>query len=221
MPASPLNNRSHRVKSTATFRWLVFPTLAISLFVGILLWHSATGVTPAAPVVALPSSSIARNLPSSPSAPVTAQNSSAPTPAELARRAVLFPAFQKHPFAAVRESNAFGWTAEDGRDPGVIKQIAHNELEFDRLAGENSRIDRRQLVYHKDTVDAQIQRAKLAGQPLRELTLPGLDGQEVQFEITATDLSPSGQQGTFSGHVANQPASMVTFAFKEIGRAHV
>jgi hypothetical protein len=82
------------------------------------------------------------------------------------------------------------------------------------MVEENSRVIRRQLVYAKDTAAALIERAKLTGEPIRRLTLPGLDGQEVQFEIAKADLSPSGQQGTFTGHVAGWGDSMVTFAFK-------
>lgn len=144
----------------------------------------------------------------------TAAGSTVPSALELSRRESLFASFQKHPFAVTRASEAFGWTAEDGKNPDVIKQLAHNELEFERMAEESARIFRRQLVYHKETADAQIERAKLAGEPLRQLTLPALDGQQVQFEITKSDLSPSGQQGTFSGYVAGRLDSMVTFAFK-------
>ena len=85
---------------------------------------------------------------------------------EMARRAAWFADFQRHPFSVVREDTAFGWTSEDGKNPDVIRKLAHNELEFERLAEESDRIYRRELVYHKDTVDAQIQRAKLAGQPM-------------------------------------------------------
>lgn len=84
----------------------------------------------------------------------------------MARRAAWFADFQRHPFSVVREDTAFGWTSEDGKNPDVIRKLAHNELEFERLAEESDRIYRRELVYHKDTVDAQIQRAKLAGQPM-------------------------------------------------------
>ena len=138
----------------------------------------------------------------------------APSALELSRRESLFASFQKHPFAVAQTNAAFGWTSEDGKNPDVIRQLAHNELEFERMAGESDRIYRRQLVYHTDTAAAQIERARLTGQPVRQLVLPGLDGQEIQFEITATDLNPSGQQGAFSGHVAGRPDSMVTFAFK-------
>lgn len=140
--------------------------------------------------------------------------SGGPAALELSRRKSLYASFQTHPFAVTRESSAFGWTAEDGKQPDVIKQLAHNELEYERMAEESSRIFRRQLVYHKETADVQIERAKLTGEPVRQLTLPGLDGQEVQFEITKADLSPSGQQGAFSGHVTGRLDSMVTFAFK-------
>ena len=134
--------------------------------------------------------------------------------AELARQRALFASFQTHPFAAVKTNSAFGWTAEDGTQPEVMLQLAHNELEFERMAGESDRVYRRQLVYHNDTVAAQIERAKLTGEPLRELQLPGLDGREIQFQIASTDLSPSGQQGSFSGRVAGRPDSVATFSFK-------
>ena len=133
---------------------------------------------------------------------------------ELARREALYPSFRKHPFPVTREANAFSWTSEDGKKPDVIRQLAHNELEFERMAGEDARIYRRQLVYHNMTTDALIESSKLTGQPVSQLTLPGLDGQEVQFEITKSDLSPSGRQGAFSGHVAGRLDSMVTLAFK-------
>ena len=144
----------------------------------------------------------------------TNASSSVPSALELSRRKALYSSFQKHPFAVTRESSDFGWTAEDGKRPDVIEQLAHNELEFERMAEESARIFSRQLVYHKETADVQIERAKLTGEPIRQLVLPGLDGQEVQFEITKTDLNPSGQQGTFAGHVAGRLDSLVTFAFK-------
>jgi hypothetical protein len=137
-----------------------------------------------------------------------------PSASELSRRQALFASFQKHPFAVAKAGGAFDWTAEDGKSPAVIRQLAHNELEFERMAEESARIYRRQLVYVKTTPDMLIQQSKLFGEPVKQLTLPGLDGQEVSFEIAATDLSASGQAGTFSGHVAGRPDSMVTLAFK-------
>lgn len=133
---------------------------------------------------------------------------------ELSRREKLFADFQKRPFAVVRESKDYGWTDEDGKNPDAVRKLAHNELEFERMAEENNRIYRRQLVYVRQPVDGLVQDSKLSGDPIRHLTLPGLDGQELEFDITRTDLSASGQSGTFSGHLAGRPNSMVTLAFK-------
>ncbi len=141
-------------------------------------------------------------------------NPGVPSAVELARRKALFASFKKHPFTVTRENGDFGWTSEDGKQPDAIQRLAHNELEFERMAEESARIYRRQLVYLKDTVAAEIERARLTGKPVQQLMLPGLDGQEVRFEITQADLNPSGQQGTFAGHVAGRLDSMVTFAFK-------
>ncbi|MES2923993.1 MAG: hypothetical protein V4819_20740 [Verrucomicrobiota bacterium] len=106
------------------------------------------------------------------------------------------------------------WTKGDAMDPKVIEKLAHNPDEFVRLNEENERIKRRQLVYRKETAAAVVQRAKLTGEPVTHLKLPALDGRELDVEITRADLSPSGQSGSFIGHIAGKPASMVTLAFK-------
>ena len=128
-------------------------------------------------------------------------------------RMKLFAGFRKRPFAVAEKSADYQWTAEDGKQPDVIRQLAHNELEYERLAEENARILRRQLVYAGETADQLVQQSRLSGEPIRQFTLPGLDGKEFQVEISQMDLSPSGQQGTFSGHLAGRLDSMVTFAF--------
>lgn len=105
------------------------------------------------------------------------------------------------------------WTQGDGKESEVIERIAHNPDEFVNLVEENARIIRRQLVYRKDTAAAVVQRAKLTGQPVTHLTLPALDGREVDMEITRAELAPSGQSGSFIGHIAGKPTSLVTLAF--------
>ena len=149
--------------------------------------------------------------PTNQTASVAAANLAA---SNTAARMKLFAGFRKRPFAVAEKSADYQWTAEDGKQPDVIRQLAHNELEYERLAEENARILRRQLVYAGQTADQFIQQSRLSGEPIRQFTLPGLDGKEFRVEISQMDLSPSGQQGTFSGHLAGRLDSMVTFAFK-------
>jgi len=122
--------------------------------------------------------------------------------------------FQLRPFTVAKETATHQWTAENGRDTNVIRQLAHNDLEYQRMVAENDRIQRRQLVYREDTAAAILQRTRLSGEPVKQLTLPGLDGQELQFTVNRADLEPSWQAGTFTGQLANRPNSMVTLAFK-------
>ncbi|MES2924637.1 MAG: hypothetical protein V4819_24000 [Verrucomicrobiota bacterium] len=125
-----------------------------------------------------------------------------------------FPHFKKRPLPVARRSAIHEWTEGDGRDPQFVEKIAHNPDEFIRLMEENDRIIQRQLVYRNETALAVIERSKVAGEPVRSLVLPGLDGKEYQFEITRSDLSTSGQSGNLAGHLAGDPTSMVTLAFK-------
>jgi hypothetical protein len=118
------------------------------------------------------------------------------------------------PLPVTRESAHFQWTSADAKDPNVIRQIAHNEREYERMVEENSRIQRRQLVYSKNPAAAILQRARLSGETVAQLALPGFDGQEMQFLIEHADLEPSRQVGTFTGQLAGRPGSLVTLAFK-------
>lgn len=106
------------------------------------------------------------------------------------------------------------WTEGDGFDPAVIEKLAHNPDEFIRMAEENERIKRRQLVYRRETAATVVQRARATGEPVRSLTLPGLDGREIHVEVTGSELAFSGLSGTFTGRVAGKQQSIVTLAFK-------
>ena len=106
------------------------------------------------------------------------------------------------------------WTDGDTSAPEVIERIAHNPDEAIRMIEENDRIHRRQLVYRKETAAAAVQQAMARGEQVARLTLPGLDGQELTFEIERADLAPSGQTGSFTGHLAGRPSSQVSLAFK-------
>lgn len=149
-----------------------------------------------------------------PTSPIASTGATNTVVSNEAGRMKLFAGFRKRPFAVTQKSADYQWTAEDGKQPDAIKQLAHNELEYERLAGEGTRILRRQLVYALQTADQLVQQSRVSGTPIRQLSLPGLDGKEFQVEITQADLSPSGQQGTFSGHLVGRLDSMVTFAFK-------
>jgi len=141
----------------------------------------------------------------------------APAPSSSSRPAPIISTratVQKRPLAVSFTRGKCEWTGDDGRDTNIIRHLAHNELEYARMLDENSRIFRRQLVYRKETAAMLLERAKLTGESIRQLTLPALDGREVQFEITRADVRPSGLEGTFTGRVAGAPDSLVTFAFK-------
>ncbi|MEX1049344.1 MAG: hypothetical protein WED15_07435 [Akkermansiaceae bacterium] len=106
------------------------------------------------------------------------------------------------------------WTEGDCMDPAVIERLASNPDEFIKMVEENDRIKRRQLVYRKETAALLVQQARASGEPLRQFTLPDLDGRELVVEIISSDLSPSGQSGSFHGRLAGRPESMVTLAFE-------
>jgi hypothetical protein len=194
-------------------RWIVFAALIAAGAALIAFGWKHRGGGQAGPI---PSPAPAgMNTPATALATSPVPDQTAPPPAPIRpEQKAQYAWFQLRPLGVARESADYQWTAEDGKDPGVIQKLAHNDLEFQRMADENSRILRRQLVYHKETTDALVQRAKQTGESLRQLTLPGLDGQEVRVEITRTDLSSSGQQGAFAGQVAGRPDSTVTLAFK-------
>lgn len=125
------------------------------------------------------------------------------------------PGFQERPFPVGYESSSVQWTLADGKDTNVIRQLAHNPLEYARMVEENSRIFKRQLVYLKETAAAVFENARLTGAPVKQLTLPGVDGQELQFQIVKSDGDGSSRQGMFSGHLAGNLDSQVSLAFMD------
>jgi hypothetical protein len=153
--------------------------------------------------------------------PATTAPAAAPTPLVLrgpedfARASRTFGDFQLRPLPVATQTDSNEWTKEDARDPAVIRRIAHNELEVQRLLAENARIQRRQLVYRKVPAWVLVERARGAGQPLANLVLPALDGRELSVEVTHTDLDVSGLNGTMAGRIAGRSNSSVTIAFRK------
>lgn len=122
---------------------------------------------------------------------------------------------EARPLAVVQASGQHEWTSEDLRVPEAIEKIAHGPEEFIRMVEENDRIERRQLVYRKEPAWQTVEHSKAKGEAIRKLTLPGLDGREVQVEVTGADLAFSGLSGTFTGKVVGREKSLVTLAFQQ------
>lgn len=116
-------------------------------------------------------------------------------------------------FSVAVQNGSHAWAAADFKATNFIRQLAHNGLEYRRMLDENARIFRRQLVYWEETPNLVWQRARAAGAPVTQLTLPALDGRQLQFKITGSDVHPSGLEGMFRGHLVGQPESFVTLAF--------
>lgn len=121
---------------------------------------------------------------------------------------------EPRPLAVVRASAGHEWTSEDARLPEVIGKIAHNPDEFVRMIEENDRIERRQLVYRRQPAWHTVEQSKAKGEAIRRLTLPALDGRELEMDVTRVDLAPSGLSGTFTGHLHGKLQSLVTLAFE-------
>lgn len=124
-----------------------------------------------------------------------------------------FDSFRLRPFAVAKSTGAHEWTSEDARSPEAIRNLAHNEVEVARLLAENDRIKRRQLVYRKETVPMLLDRARVTGQPLRTFTLPGLDGKEVEVEVTGLNVASTYQAGSVMGRVKGRFDSVVSVGF--------
>jgi len=195
-------------------RWLLLSLAVIALLIVIVLMIRRTGA-PSGGAIAT------AKLPASTNAlPATPSNNVSNSP--VAGTGVLSnsPDFQERPFPVAYESDKNQWALADGRDPNVIRQLAHNELEYQRMVEENPRIFKRQLVYLKETAAAVFEQAKLAGEPVRQLTLPGVDGQELQFEIVKSQGGDSSRLGMFNGHLAGDNDSLVTLAFMDGRQAY-
>jgi len=188
--------------------------LAIFAAIGVALWWLGSRYSSGTRQRNSPAAAGITRAVTTPTNPIASAGATNAVMSNKAGRMKLFAGFRKRPFAVTQKSADYQWTAEDGKQPDAIRQWAHNELEYERMAEESARILRRQLVYAKETADQLVQQSRLSGEPIRQFALPGLDGKEFRVEITQTDLSPSGQQGTFSGHLAGRLDSMVTFAFK-------
>jgi hypothetical protein len=150
------------------------------------------------------------NSPAASAATIVAMTPMSSTPAGSSN-----PGIQRRPFAVVKETATHQWTAENGRDTNVIRRLAHNDLEYQRMVEETARIYRRQLVYRKEPISVTIERARTAGEPVHSFTLPGLDGQEHSVEVTQDYVERALMAGGLAGHLKDRPNSMVSIGFKD------
>jgi hypothetical protein len=206
--------RKSKASKFATIHWV---GLGVLVVFGTLVWfvmQSSSGPEPKA--------SFPINAPALPATTAnTAAAATAPSvvagPANMKTAGRLpvstFSWFRLHPFNMSKVDGAFAWTAEDGKATNIIRLLAHNELEYQRMVIENGTIYRRQLVYHPEGFTLQAQQALQSGQSIQQLTLPGLDGQELPVNVTKTDFESGGDKGVFYGKLPGDPDSMVTVAF--------
>lgn len=138
----------------------------------------------------------------------TAPSSKPPTPAPAAP--ALADKATPRPLPVSISKDLHEWTSEDAKKPDVISRISHNPEETKRLTEENARIKRRQLVYRKETVPMLLQRA--GGRSLKEFTLPGLDGREIEVEVVEIRLNGL-HAGSVLGRVKGVVNSLVSVGF--------
>ena len=138
--------------------------------------------------------------------PVAGKTAGAPSP-------VQYVTFQKKPFAVVEQTQNYAWTTNDGRDPKNIRELAHNDFEYARMMKENATIFRRQLVYQKNPFALAAQKFVHFAQPISQLTLPNLDGQELTVDISKTEIEAGGDRGILTGKLAGRNDSLVSIAF--------
>ncbi len=179
-------------------RRLVFGALVLALSLGAYFWRIAGRVpSPASSPVASPVAAAV----SAPAATTPVSARANPSGEEVVLR----------PLAASQETERHAWTRDDAKTPEVIERLAHNPEEFTRMMEENDRIKRRQLVYRKEPVALLLEQARASGKPLTRLTLPALDGKEVEVEVLETRVD--GHRGAVMGRIAGRLDSLACVGF--------
>ncbi len=124
---------------------------------------------------------------------------------------------EPRPFEVTHSTKNFKWTAEDGRSPEIMKQIANNSLMLEELERTNSFVTKRQLLYVAGDFGEKGHEV-FHGQR-DEVVLPGPDGQEFVVKISdyagdeTDDNAP--MTGVFTGTIVGQPGSRVEAASQE------
>ena len=196
------------MKGSRAILTLMAAGLLVAIGVGVFVWRGA--VPSPGERIADPAdeTSPVAGSPAVPAAMASAATNLPPAPGLVPD----YEWFQRRPFAVTQTNGNWLWTAENAMDSNVLRQLAHNDLEYERLLAENETIFRRQLVYHESAFSLQAQAARL-GQPVTSASLPGLDGQLLAVEVRRAELEAGGDRGVFSGKLAGRENSLVTIAF--------
>ncbi len=121
------------------------------------------------------------------------------------------------PFKVTHATENYQWTAEDGRSPEVMKQLANNSQMYDELERTNSFVTDRSLIYVADGFGERVE--GIFDGSLEEIVLPGPDGKEFKVKITqfVGDETDAGAQitGAFTGTIDGQPDSIIRGASQE------
>jgi hypothetical protein len=196
----------------AMFRALVVTTVAVILLArATFVRRVQPPPTQPPPLAHMQSTSTVTNQANTP--PSLMAVNAVKSPAREADLSANHPDFQKRPFPVALQKANYQWTLADGRDTNVIRQLAHNPLEYQRMVTENQTIYRRQLVYFSQGFDTLARHALQTGGSLHQISLPGLDGQVFSVDVQNTDLRDGGVRGQLYGQLPGQPNSMVTVAF--------
>jgi hypothetical protein len=206
-----ITGRESTVSKSVFIRSLGAAVLVVAI--GALFWFATRHGHPAEEQVATPEV-LPPPIPTNPAPPTPV----VPPPTLVSNTIVsqpppVNPAPPPGPFDVVRTNGPYKWTAGDGTDTNVIRQLAHNDLEYQRMVIENPTIYRRQLVYHTEPFMQQAEQAVQSGQSIQQITLPGLDGQLLTANVTRMDLKDGGAQGQLYGQLPGDPNSIVTVAF--------
>jgi hypothetical protein len=131
--------------------------------------------------------------------------------------------FPMNPFPVTIRNSRHEWTQVDARSPKTINQLAHNDFEHIRLTREAAWVERRELVYRKETFRALAEAALARGEPLVEITLPGFNGEEFAVSINewkVTTNDDGEKEGWLTGHLMDDPEAEVSLNFhgnREVG----
>ncbi len=103
------------------------------------------------------------------------------------------------PFPVSESTERFEWTSVDGRSEEAIKSLANNSEMVDALIETNNWTKRRQLVYVNP--DFTEKAGAVYRDELREIILPGFDGEEFKVSIDVSTDFGEWVTGSFTGTV--------------------